>query len=239
MRATHKEKNVTQPVSNRIIAMLPAVERADLLRRCTETELAFGDIVIEPGQKIRYVCFPTTAFISTTAAVDTSGSLEIGLVGFEGMFGNELALGVNTSALRGIVQGSGSALRVSAADFRALVSASPTLHRILLRYSHVVTTQFAQVAVCSAYHVVEARLARWLLLTHDRAQSDTFHVTHELLAEMLGVRRAGVSIAAAALQSRDLISYSRGRVTVTNRKGLEAVSCECYKAATKIYDACL
>lgn len=239
MPVSHKEKNISQPVSNRVVAMLPVVERADLLRRCTETELAFGDIVIEPGQKIRYVYFPTTAFISTTAAVDNSGSLEIGLVGFEGMFGLELALGVETSALRGIVQGAGSALRLPASEFRILISACPALRRILLRYSHVLTTQFAQVAVCSAYHVVEARLARWLLLTHDRAHSDTFHVTHELLAEMLGVRRAGVSIAAASLQDRDLISYSRGRVTVTNRPRLEAVSCECYKAATKIYDACL
>ena len=239
MRAPHKEKAVTRSVSNRIIAMLPAAERTDVLEHCTETQLAFGDIVVEAGQKFRHVYFPTTAFISTTAAVDNSGSLEIGLVGSEGVFGYELALRVDTSTFRGIVQGAGSALRMSATDFRALVSGNPTLHRILLRYSHVVTTQFAQVAVCSAYHVVEARLARWLLMTHDRAPSDTFHVTHELLAEMLGVRRAGVSIAAASLQDRDLISYSRGRVTVTNRPGLEAVSCECYKAATKIYDACL
>lgn len=238
MRATPME-SVTRPVLNRIIATLPVAERTNVLEHCTEVELTFGDNVIEPGQKVRYAYFPTTAFISTTVAVDASGTLEIGLVGFEGVFGVELALGVETSSFRGIVQGQGSALRMSASDFRKLVSVSPALRRILLRYSHVLTTQFAQVAVCSAFHFVEARLARWLLMTHDRAPSDTFYITHELLADMLGVRRAGVSIAAATLQSRELISYSRGRVTVMNRKELEAVSCECYRAATKIYATCL
>lgn len=239
MRATTIEKSLTRPASNRIIASLPAAERTALLEHCAEIELVFGDIVIEPGQKFRYVYFPTTAFISTTAAVDNSATLEIGLVGFEGVFGTELALGVETSALRGIVQGAGKALRLPAREFLSLLAAGPVLRRVLLRYSHVLTTQFAQVAVCSAYHVVEERLARWLLMTHDRAPSHTFYVTHELLAEMLGVRRAGVSIAAAALQARGLIRYSRGRVSVIDRVGLEKAACECYRAAKEIYDATL
>lgn len=239
MRATLIDKSANRPASNRIIGLLPGAERNALLDRCTEVELAFGDIVIEPGQKIRHVYFPTTAFISTTAAVDNSATLEIGLIGFEGVLGVELALGVETSALRAIVQGPGKALRMPAREFRTLLQDFQVLRRILLRYSHVLTTQFAQVAVCSAYHVVEARLARWLLMTEDRAPSHTFYVTHELLAEMLGVRRAGVSIAAGSLQSRQLIRYSRGRVTVTDRAGLEAASCECYRAAKEIYDVTL
>lgn len=239
MRATPMEKGIIRPAGNRIIASLPVAERTAVLEHCTELNLAFGDIVIEPGQKIRYVYFPLTAFISTTAAVDNSATLEIGLVGFEGVFGIELALGVETSALRGTVQGSGTALRMPAREFRSLLAENPVLRRVLLRYSHVVTTQIAQVAVCSACHVVEERLARWLLMTHDRAPSHTFYVTHELLAEMLGVRRAGVSIAAAALQSRALIRYSRGSVSVVDRKGLEEASCQCYRAAQEIYDATL
>lgn len=239
MRASSIEKSINRPASNRILASLPVAERNAVLEHCTEAELEFGDIVIEPGQKIRHVYFPTTAFISTTAAVDNSATLEVGLVGFEGVFGTELVLGVETSALRGIVQGAGNALRLPAREFLSLLIACPTLRRVLFRYSHVITTQFAQVAVCSAYHVVEERLARWLLMTHDRAPSHTFYVTHELLAEMLGVRRAGVSIAAAALQSRELIRYSRGRVSVIDRKGLEAASCECYRAALKIYSTTL
>lgn len=239
MRATDTAKSAAETISNRIVSGLPFVERSDIQRRCKPVELVFGDIVTEAGQEIRHVYFPTTAFISTTATINGHTSLEVALIGNEGVFGVPLALGVNMSSLRAIVQGPGLAMRMTADEFRTVLNVSPALRRTLHAYAHVMLAQIAQVAVCTCYHVVEERLARWLLMTHDRAHSDTFNITHELLAEMLGVRRAGVSIAAGALQARDLISYSRGRITVTNRKGLEKASCECYASARRIYDKVL
>ena len=236
MRAPKKETPIAVSTSNRIIASLPSVERSDISRRCTLIDLDPGVVIVEPGQTIRHVYFPVSAFISTTAMVDGQSSLEVSLIGREGMYGVPLALGVSVSSWRATVQGGGSALRMPAEDFRTLINISPGFRRVLHRYAHVVVSQVAQVAVCACYHLVEARLARWMLMTHDRALCDTFHVTHEMLAEMLGVRRAGISMAAGSLQAREVISYSRGKVTVTDRKGLEAAACDCYAVAENIYE---
>ncbi|HEX7046098.1 MAG TPA: Crp/Fnr family transcriptional regulator [Gammaproteobacteria bacterium] len=221
--------------TNRIIATLPTTERNDLRRRCKLAELEPGEVIAEPGQQIRQVYFPTSASISTIAMVDGQNSLEVSLVGREGMYGIPLALGVSVSSWRATVLCGGSALRMSAEDFHTMLNISPGLRRVLQRYTHVIVSQIAQVAVCACYHLVESRLARWMLMTHDRVSSDTFHVTHELLAEMLGVRRAGVSTAAGSLQTREVISYTRGKVTVLDRKGLEAAACDCYAASEKVY----
>lgn len=223
-------------LSNRIIASLPAVERNDVCHRCTLVDLEAGDVIVEPDQPLRHVYFPTTAFISALAMVDGQNGLEVSLVGREGMYGIPLALGGSVSSWQAVVQGGGSALRMSAEDFRTMLNVSHGLRRILQRYTNVLLAQFAQLAVCACYHLVEERLARWMLMTHDRAPSDTFYVTHEALAEMLGVRRAGVSMAAGSLQAREVISYTRGKVTVTNRKGLEAAACGCYAATENIYE---
>lgn len=222
-------------MSNRIVASLPTAERNEVCNRCTLVDLDPGEVIVEPSRPIRHVYFPVSASISTAVTVDGQNGLEVALIGREGMYGVPLALGVETAAGRATVQGGGKALRMPADDFRTLVNISHGLRRILHRYTHVLVSQIAQVAVCACYHLVEERLARWMLMTHDRALSDTFHVTHEQLADILGVRRAGVSMAAGSLQAREVIQYTRGKVTVTDRKGLEAAACGCYAAAENIY----
>jgi hypothetical protein len=157
------------------------------------------------------------------------------LVGNEGMLGVTLVLGVNTTPLRGVVQGSGSALRMSAGKFRRALAVSPVLLRKLNRYLYVLMAQLSQVAGCNRFHEVQSRLAYWLLMTHDRAHADHFHLTHQFLADMLGVQRSAVTIAAGALQRMQLISYTRGEINILSRSGLEGASCECYDAVIQDY----
>ena len=223
------------PIANRLLATLPHQECESLLAGCEHVDLAFAQVLAKPGDRIRHVYFPTESFISITTQMAGCASLEVGLVGDEGMLGMPLILGVDISPLHAMVQGAGPALRLDAALFRHELEQSPELQCWLNRYVYVLICQLAQTAACSHFHVVEARLARWLLMTQDRAHSRQFHFTQELLAAMLGVRRVGVTKAATALHNRNLISYSRGDITILDREGLKAASCGCYEADRAAY----
>jgi len=224
---------------NRLLASLPDRNRRRFLAACDQVELGFGDILCEGGDRIRHVYFPVSGFISLVATLEDGCRLEIGIVGDEGMLGISLVLGVNTTPHHALVQGAGTSLRMTAAAFQKEIRLDTLLRQRLDRYIHVLTTQLAQTAACTHYHLIEARLARWLLLTRDRAHSDEFHLTHEFLAYMLGVRRVGITRAAGALLERGLIRYSRGEIAILNGAGLQAASCPCYVQANRTYELTL
>ncbi|MGE5100887.1 MAG: Crp/Fnr family transcriptional regulator [Deltaproteobacteria bacterium] len=221
------------PAVNRLLGALPTSDRRRVLEACETVELGFAGVLYSPNDHLDHVYFPTTSFISLIMSVDDRASLEVGLVGNEGMLGIPVALGVNVSPVHAIVQGAGAALRIDAPLFRHELGRSQALQREIGRYVFVRLAQLARTTACTRFHVVEARLARWLLMTQDRAHADTFHITQEFLAFMLGVRRVGVTNAASALQKRNLIHYSRGNITVLDRRGLRAASCGCYSADRK------
>ena len=230
--------NERGPAVNRLLEVLPSRDLRRMLDGCDTVELAFADVLYTPGESLSQIYFPTTSFISLIMPIDDS-SLEVGLIGNEGMFGIPLVLGVKVSPVRAVVQGGGSALRMDAVTFCRELGRSPALQREIDRYVFVHLSQLAQKAACTRFHLIEARLARWLLMIQDRAHADTFRITHEVLALMLGVRRVGITKAARSLQKRSLIHYSRGDITVLDRLGLRAASCGCYNADRESYDRIL
>lgn len=202
-------------------------------------DLKLGAVLGNPGEQTRRAYFPREGFISLVTAIDGSPGLEVGMVGREGLLGAELVLGVGPTPLHALVQGPGTALCIDAAPFRHQLANSKALQRILSRYVYVLMTQLATSAGCARFHTVGPRLARWLLMSQDRARSRHFHLTHEFLAYMLGVRRVGITRAAGDLQRARLIGYHRGDITVLDRKGLEAAACSCYASDRKDYDRLL
>jgi len=219
------------PIQNRLLEELPS---RTFKRLCTESELVeltTGDVVCEPGERIRDVYFPTESFLSLVAKVAGDACLEVALVGDEGMIGVPLLLGADTQPLRVLVQGSGKAWRMKAEIFKRMTDTNRPLRRALNKYVLSRLAQIEQNAICAKVHQVEARFARRLVMMQDRSHSDQFHATQESLASMLGVRRSSVTCVAVRFQRKNLIQYNRGTLTVLDRKGLEKISCECYVAA--------
>ena len=226
---------ILAPVENHLIELLPRKDRLHLLAVCEPVQLTLAEVLSEPGQPTRHVYFPVDGFISLVALVEGSPGVEVGMVGREGMLGAQLALGVVTAPLHAVVQGAGSSWRIGTPAFRRELARSTSLQRGMYRYLYVLMAQQAASAACLRFHLTRQRLARWLLMSQDRAHSDNFHVTHEFLAYMLGMRRVGITSAASALQRGGLIEYHRGELKVLDRSGLEGAACSCYAADRKTY----
>jgi len=237
-RTSHRKRALTI-AENHLVDLLPRADRMRLLAVCEPVQLVLGDVVCESGARTRHAWFPVDGFVSLVARIDRHPGLEVGMVGREGMLGVHLALGVATSPLHGVVQGPGLAWRITAADFRRELAHSSALRRELARYTHVLMTQLAASAACTRFHLIGPRLARWLLMSQDRAHAGSFAMTQEFLAYMLGVRRVGITAAAGALQRQGLIEYHRGNLKVLDRQGLEAMACACYAADQRVYGEAL
>ena len=220
---------------NHLIELLPERDREQLLAACESVPLLMADLLCERGEPARHAFFPNEGFITLVSQVDKHPGLEVGMVGREGMIGAQIALGIETAPLRAQVQGAGRAWRIGCDDLRRQLHGSAALRSSLHRFVHVRMAQLAISAACLRFHLISPRLARWLLMSQDRAQADSFHVTQEFLAHMLGVRRVGVTVAAGMLQSSGLIRYHRGEMTVLDRSGLEAAACSCYAADRLAY----
>jgi CRP-like cAMP-binding protein len=216
------------PPTNRLLAALPKNEYRRLLPTLEPFPLVFGEVIYEPGDLIRHVYFPASGIISLLAVVEDRATLEVGIIGREGMVGLPVFLGVKTSRNRAVVRGAGAALRMKATTYRKECDNGGSLPRLLRRYTHSLLTQVAQGAACNRFHPIDARLARWVLMTRDRMGADEIQLTQEFLSNLLGVRREGVNKTAGALQKQQLITYRRGTLTTLNRAGLEAVACQCY-----------
>ena len=221
-------------IPNRVLAALPRKEYQRLAAELEPVAVVFGDRLYEPGGPMRHAYFPGNSVVSLISQIGPGKAAEVGLVGHEGMIGVPMALGIGNSSLLAVVQGTGTALRIKAANFRKLCG-MPGLQHEMFRFTHLLMSQVAQTAACNRFHVVDERLARWLLMTYDRVQSNDFKLTHEFLGHMLGVRRVAVTQSATALQKQKLISYSRGNITIQDRKGLEARACSCYGVVKKLY----
>ncbi|MDX2423048.1 MAG: Crp/Fnr family transcriptional regulator [Amphritea sp.] len=230
---------LTNPIRNMLIESLSISVRDKLLNRCSLIDWTFGEIVYEPYQVYENVYFPLSGFISLLTGVHDHQLLEMGLIGNEGMLGVNQVLGVNHVSMQSLVQGTGQALALPVDQFQRSLLDCPGLSSVLTRYTYVLMQQLAQAGVCLHFHDIEARMARWLLMTQDRSHGDRLYLTHAFLARMLGVRRSSVSIAAEALQEKHLIKYTRGNICILDRKGLEAASCECYQEMNKCYDKIL
>ena len=220
---------------NYLIELLPRKDRLRLLAICEPVQLVLGSVLGESGKATRHVYFPIDGFISLVTLIDGEPALEVGMVGREGMVGYQLALGVVTAPLRSLVQGPGAAWRVPTVAFRRELARSVALQRVLKRYAYVLMAQLTTSAACLRFHQIGPRLARWLLMSQDRAHSDNFRVTQEFLSYMLGVRRVGITAAAGELQRNGLIEYRRGDLTVLDRRGLAAAACSCYAADRQVY----
>ena len=228
-----RAKQVSVP--NHLLGALPRKDYQKLLPVLEPVKLAFGEILYESHDQIRHVYFPVDCFVSMLTTVDAGRAAEVGLIGSEGMIGVPMALGVAVSPFRAVVQGGGTAMRLKTVDFRRSFSNSAALKREVFLFTHLLMIQIAQTAACNRFHVVTQRMARWLLMTHDRVNSNEFRITQEFLALMLGVRRVGVSVAMCALRDRKVIAYRRGTIKILDQGGLVSAACGCYKTVKDTY----
>lgn len=233
MSQTNKDFPLTD---NLLLSHLTPDEHRALSPDLQAVRLELGQILHAPDEKIKHVYFPATSLISLLASLDNGDSVETGLIGSEGIVGTSIALGVEAGNSLALVQGSGIALRLPSSSLPPFLKDGGIFRQKTFEFINSLFAQTAQTAACNRAHSVSQRLARWLLLTHDRIEGDELELTHELIARMLGSRRAGVSVAANDLREAGLISYTRGRVTVIDRPGLEAASCECYRMVKTHFD---
>jgi CRP-like cAMP-binding protein len=227
------------PVENRLLAALPSEVKARLEPNLKRVSLPFKEVLYESRELIEYVYFPINAVLSLLTIVEDRTLAEVGLVGNEGMVGLSVFLGIEATPFKAIVQVPGEAMRMKADVFKDLVNPDSPLYSLLLRYTHTLMLQISQSAACNSHHSVEERCCRWLLMTRDRVQSDQFPITHEFLSQMLGVRRASITVVAGMLQKAGLIRYSWGQMTILDCPGLEAVSCQCYRLVKEEEDGCI
>jgi len=226
----------TSQKANRVLASIPPKDYKRLHAHLEPVELKFAEVLYEPGKAIKHVYFPVDCLISLLTAVDKRRSLEVGMVGNEGMAGMPFILGMGVSGVHAIVQGGGNALRMASGPFRIEFDRNRPLQDALFRYTYALMAQISQTAACNRFHEAEPRLCRWLLMTRDRVGTDEFSLTQEFLAHMLGVRREGVTEAASALKQRKLISYARGKIQILDVKGLRKSSCSCYQTVKAVFD---
>ncbi|HYO91846.1 MAG TPA: Crp/Fnr family transcriptional regulator [Pyrinomonadaceae bacterium] len=227
------------PLKNRLLAALPQEEYERLRPSLEHVSFRLGEVLYESGERLDHVYFPTTAIISLLYLMEDGSSAEMGLTGNEGMVGIALFMGGGTMPNRAVVQSAGEAVRLNAKALQAEFAMGSKFQQLLLRYTQALITQISQTAVCNRLHSVEQQLSRWLLLSHDRVEADELIMTQELIADMLGVRREGVTVAAGRLQDEGAISYVRGRIQILDRQKLEAIACECYKVVKDEFDRLL
>jgi CRP-like cAMP-binding protein len=231
--------NINDAQKNHLLAALPADEFARLKSKIEPISFKLGDVLYESGDKMDYVYFPTTAIISMLYVMENGATAEIGVVGNDGLIGNALFLGGETTTSRAIIQSEGDAFRIKAVDAKAEFKLAGRFQEMMLRFTQALMTQISQTAVCNRLHPVEKQLCRWLLLSHDRLDSNELVMTHDLISNMLGVRREGVTLAAQKLARRKLIKNVRGTISIIDRQGLEEAVCECYQVVNNEYNRLL
>jgi CRP-like cAMP-binding protein len=234
-----KTKHTDDALMNHLLGALPADEFARLEPDLEQVSLVPGEVIYESGEQLEYIYFPTTAIISLLYIMENGSTAEIGMAGNDGLVGIALFMGGATTPSRAVVQSAGNAFRLRSKALQSAFGLGGVFQNILLRYTQSLMTQISQTAVCNRLHSLEQQLCRWLLINHDLLQTNKLIMTHDLIANMLGVRREGVSIAAGNLQKKGLIKYVRGTITMLDRKGLETAACECYKVVKNEYDRLL